>query len=83
MLKQVDAAFGRFFRGLGKYPKTKQQGKFRSFTYPSGDVAFKGNKVRLRAIGWRSFFQSRPFLNSFTIRSATVGKKADGFYGGQ
>jgi putative transposase len=33
MLKQVDAAFGRFFRGLGKYPKTKQQGKFRSFTY--------------------------------------------------
>jgi len=25
MLKQVDAAFGRFFRGLGKYPKTKRQ----------------------------------------------------------
>jgi len=80
MLKQVDAAFGRFFRGLGKYPKTKRQGKFRSFTYPPGDVAFKGNKVRLPGIGWMSFFQSRPFLNGFSIRSATVGKKADGFY---
>ena len=80
MLKQVDAAFGRFFRGLGKYPKTKRQGKFRSFTYPPGDVAFKGNKVRLPGIGWMSFFQSRPFPNAFSIRSVTVRKKADGFY---
>lgn len=80
MLKQVDAAFGRFFKGLGKYPKTKRRGKFRSFTYPAGDVGFKTNKVRLPGIGWMLFFQSRPFPPGFKIRSTTVRKKADGFY---
>jgi putative transposase len=80
MLKQVDTAFGRFFKKLGKYPKTKRRGKFRSFTYPPGDVAFKGNKIRLPGIGWMSFFQSRPFPNGFKLRSITVRKKADGFY---
>ncbi|HLO87712.1 MAG TPA: transposase [Nostocaceae cyanobacterium] len=80
MLKQVDKAFERFFQGLGKYPKTKRRGKFRSFTYPSGDVSFKGNKVRLPGIGWLKFFQSRPFPPDFKIRSVTVRKKADGFY---
>jgi putative transposase len=80
MLKQVDAAFVRFYKGLGKYPKTKRRGKFRSFTYPAGDVGFKGNKVRLPAIGWMRFFQSRSFPLGFKIRSTTVRKKADGFY---
>ncbi|MCF2147583.1 transposase [Desmonostoc muscorum LEGE 12446] len=80
MLKQVDAAFVRFFKGLGKYPKTKRRGKFRSFTYPAGDVGFKGKKVRLPGIGWMQFFQSRPFPLGFKIRSTTVRKKADGFY---
>jgi len=80
MLKQVDAAFGRFFKGLGKYPKTKRRGKFRSFTYPPGDVGFKGNKVRLPGFGWMQFFQSRPFPSGFKIRSVTVRSKADGFY---
>ncbi len=80
MLKQVDAAFRRFFQGLGKYPKTKRRGKFRSFTYPPRDVSFKGNKVRVPGIGWISFFKSRPFPDGFSIRSVTVRKKADGFY---
>jgi putative transposase len=80
MLKQVDAAFQRFFNGLGKYPKTKRRGKLRSFTYPAGDVAFKGNKVRFPGIGWMSFFESRPFPEGFRIRSVTVRQKADGFY---
>lgn len=80
MLKQVDAAFGRFFKGLDKYPKTKRRGKFRSFTYPPRDVAFKGNKVRLPGIGWMPFFQSRLFPDGFSLRSVTVRKKADGFY---
>lgn len=80
MLKQVDAAFVRFFKGLGKYPKIKRRGKLRSFTYPAGDIGFKGNKVRLPGIGWMRFFQSRPFPSGFKIRSTTVRKKADGFY---
>ncbi|MBH8565350.1 transposase [Nostoc sp. CENA67] len=80
MLKQVDAAFVRFFKGLGKYPKIKRRAKFRAFTYPAGDVGFQGNKVRLPGIGWMRFFQSRRFPPGFKIRSTTVRKKADGFY---
>lgn len=79
MLKQVDAAFGRFFRGLGKYPKTKRQGKFRSFTYPSGDVTFKGNKVRLPGIGWMSFFQSDCFPMVSAFVPSLCGKKQMAF----
>jgi putative transposase len=80
MLKQVDAAFVRFFKALGKYPKTKRQGKFCSFTYPAGDASFKCNKVRLPGIGWMKFFQSRPLPPSFKIRSVTIRKKTNGFY---
>lgn len=80
MLRQVDNAFQRFFLGEAKYPKTKRRGKFRSFTYPPGDVRFQGSKVRLPSIGWMKFFQSRPFPDGFAVRSVTVRRKADGFY---
>lgn len=80
MLRQVDNAFCRFFKGEGKYPKTKRRGKFRSFTYPPSDVRFQGNKVRLPGIGWMSFYQSRPFPDGFAVRSITVRRKADGWF---
>ena len=80
MLRQVDNAFQRFFKGLGAYPKTKRRGRFRSFTYPPGDVRFQSNRVRLPAIGWMRFFQSRQFPNGFAVRSVTVRRKVDGWY---
>lgn len=95
MLRQVDNAFQRFFKGEGKYPKTKRRGKFRSFTYPPGDVRFQGNKakppqlpplhggrmaVRLPGIGWMHFYQSRPFPDGFAVRSVTVRRKTDGWF---
>lgn len=80
MLRQVDNAFQRFFKGQGKYPKTKRRGKFRSFTYPPGDVRFEGNKVRLPGIGWMRFYQSRPFPDGFAVRSVTVRRKTDGWF---
>lgn len=80
MLRRIDDAFRRFFRGEGKYPRTKRRGKFRSFSYPPGDVRFQGNKVRLPGIGWMRFFQSRLFPDGFDIRSVTVRRKADGWY---
>lgn len=72
MLRRVDDAFQRFFKGEGKYPHTKRRGKFRSFSYPPGDVRLQGNKVRLPGIGWMRFFQSRLFPDGFTLRSVTV-----------
>ena len=80
MLRQVDNAFQQFFKKEAKYPKTKRRGKFRSFTYPPGDVRFQGNKVRLPGIGWMRFFQSRQFPDGFDVRSVTVRRKADGWY---
>lgn len=71
MLRRVDDAFQRFFKGKGKYPRTKRRGKFLSFSYPSGDVRFQGNKVRLPGIGWMRFFQSRLFSDGFAVRSVT------------
>ena len=80
MLRRVDEAFQRFFKGLGGYPNPKRRGKFRSFSYPPGDVRFDCNRVRLPGIGWMRFFQSRPFPDGFKIRSVTVRRKADGWY---
>lgn len=80
MLKRVNDAFQRFFNGEAKYPKTKRRGRFRSFSYPPGDVRFDGNRVRLPGIGWMRFFQSRPFPSGFVVRTVTVRRKADGWY---
>ena len=80
MLRRVENAFERFFKGAGGYPKPKRRGKYRSFSYPPGDVRFEGNKVRLPGIGWCKFFQSRSFPDGFSTRTVTVRKKADGWY---
>ncbi len=80
MLRRVENAFQRFFKGEGGYPKPKRRGKYRSLSYPPGDVRFEGNKVRLPGIGWCRFFQSRVFPDGFTPRTVTVRCKADGWY---
>lgn len=80
MLQRLEDGFQRFFRGEAKYPKTKRRGKFRSFSYPPGDVRFDGSRVRLPGIGWMRFFQSRQFPDGFAQRTVTVRRKADGWY---
>ena len=51
MLRRVDDAFKRFFTGEAGYPKPKRHSKYRSFSYPPGDVRFEGSRVRLPGIG--------------------------------
>lgn len=80
MLRRVENAFQRFFKGEGEYPKPKRKGKYRSWSYPPGDVRFEGNKVRLPGIGWCRFFQSRSFPDGFAVRTVTVRRKADGWH---
>jgi len=80
MLRRVEDAFQRFFKGEAGYPKPKRRGKYRSFSYPPGDVGFKGNKVRLPGIGWMRFHQSRTFPDGFTVQTVTVRQKSDGWY---
>ena len=80
MLRRVDDAFKRFFKGEAGYPKPKRRSKYRSFSYPPGDVRFECNRVRLPGIGWMKFFQSRLFPEGFAIKTVTVRSKADGWY---
>lgn len=80
MLRRVDDAFQRFFKGEGGYPKPKRRNRYRSWSYPPGDVRFKGNKVRLPGIGWMRFYQSRTFPDEFTVQTVTVRHKSDGWY---
>lgn len=80
MLRRINDGFQRFFRGESGYPKQKRRGKFRSFSYPPGDVRFQSNRVRFPGIGWMCFFQSRLFPDGFVVRSVTVRRKADGWY---
>lgn len=80
MLRRVDDAFQRFFRGEAGYPKPKRRSKFRSFSYPPGDVRFLANRVRLPGIGWMKFFQSRKIPDGFVVKTVTVRSKADGWH---
>jgi putative transposase len=80
MLRQLDTAFQNFFKSGKGYPVFKRRSHYRSFTYPPGCIRFDGNKVRLPGIGWMRFFNSRSFPNSFSQKSVTVRRKADGYY---
>jgi putative transposase len=78
-IKRLEDAFDRFFKGQNKYPNFKNRSNFRSFAYPQG-VRFKGAKVYLPGIGWMRFFNSRLLPDGFQVKTATVRKKADGWY---
>jgi putative transposase len=79
-LMRLDDAFKRFFsEGMG-YPRFKNRSKFKSFTYPPGQVKLKEKSIYLPSIGWMKFFQSRPLPEGFEIKSVTLRKKADGWY---
>jgi len=79
-LRRLNDAFSRFFDGQGKYPKFKNKGKFRSFSYKPKQVKIEGNRVYLPGIGWMRFYLSRPLPVGFELRTVTVRRKSDGWY---
>ncbi len=78
-LKRLHKAFDNFFQGKG-YPKFKNRSKFRSFSYPPGQVKVDNNAVYLPGIGLMTYFNSRTILQGFKIKTVTVRRKADGWY---
>ncbi len=44
-LRRLNDAFSRFFDGQGKYPKFKNKGKFRSFSYKPKQVLSSEKKT--------------------------------------
>jgi putative transposase len=77
-IKQLQAAYDRFFKGLSGYPKFKKRKNIgQSFSYPQG-VKVEGSRVYLPKIGWVNYRDSRPVEGK--IKRATVRHKASGWY---
>ncbi|NEN99758.1 MAG: transposase [Moorea sp. SIO3I7] len=80
MLRQLDTAFTKFFKGEARYPKPKRRSRYRSFKYSPGQVKLDGNRIYLPGIGWMGFYNSRPIPDGFTMKSVTVRRKSRGWF---
>ncbi|MGB3559039.1 MAG: transposase [Geitlerinemataceae cyanobacterium] len=85
-VKRVDLAFGRYLKGdcngkrSGK-PRFKGKGRYRSLTFPSmGSNSITGNQLKLPKFGTVKLVYHRPIPDGFKIKTATISKKADGYY---
>lgn len=86
MVKRVKLAFDRFIKGdsNGKHsgkPRFKGKHRYRTFTYTQakGDW-INGNFINLPKIGKVRFIKHRPLPEGFSIKTASISLKADGWY---
>ena len=85
-IERVQQAFDRWLKGNinGKRPgkpRFKGAGRYRSFTYPQvKQNCIRGKFVHLPKIGLVKLIQHRPLPGGFVIKTATVTRKADGWY---
>ncbi len=85
-VKRVDLAFKRYLKGdcNGKrsgQPRFKGKGRYRSLTFPSISThPIDGNQLRLPKFGTVKMVYHRPIPEGFQIKTATVTRKADGYY---
>ncbi|NEO68195.1 transposase [Moorena sp. SIO3H5] len=88
MLRQLDTAFTKFFKGEAKYPRPKRRSRYRSFKYSPGQVKLDSDsgeptlrdQIYLPGIGWMGFYNSRPIPDGFTMKSVTVRRKSRGWF---
>lgn len=85
-VKRVHLAFDRFLKGdfkgkrSGK-PRFKNQIRYRTFTYPQAkDDWIQGNKIKFPKLGLIKFIKHRSFNDGCTVKTASITKKADGYY---
>jgi putative transposase len=85
-VERVKKAFDRYLKGdktnktSGK-PRFKGVGRYRSFTYTQMKQDCLSNGfVNLPKIGKVKLIQHRELPSGFTIKTATITKKADGYY---
>ncbi len=86
VVKRVKATFDRFLKGdsngkrSGK-PRFKPHSRYRTFTYPQiKDGCVQGNLINLPMFGKVKVILHRPLPDGFKIKTASVTKKADGYY---
>jgi putative transposase len=85
-VKRVKLAFDRYVQGdckgkrSGK-PRFKSKNRYRTFTFPQAkDSWLIGNKVNFPKLGLIKFVGHRPIQEGFQIKTASITKKADGYY---
>ncbi|AOY84964.1 transposase [Moorena producens JHB] len=85
-VKRVDLAFKRFLKGDSNgrksgRPRFKSQGRYKSLTFPSlSKNPIKGNILTLPKFGKVKMVYHRPIPEGFKIKTATITRKADGYY---
>ncbi len=85
-VERVQRAFDRWLKGdcNGKRagrPRFKGIGRYRSFTFPQmKQDCIRGKFIHLPKIGPVKLIQHRPLPDGFKIKTATVTRKADGWY---
>ncbi|NEQ63795.1 MAG: helix-turn-helix domain-containing protein, partial [Moorea sp. SIO4A1] len=85
-VKRVDLAFKRFIKGEsnGKKsgrPRLKGKNRYKSFTFPSlSKNPINGNILTLPKFGKVKIIYHRPIPEGFKIKTATITRKADGYY---
>ena len=86
VVKRVKVTFDRFLKGdsngkrSGK-PRFKSRSRYRTFTYPQmKEGCLQGNLINLPMLGKVKVLLHRPIPDGFKIKTASVTKKADGYY---
>ncbi|WP_248277369.1 RNA-guided endonuclease InsQ/TnpB family protein [Brasilonema sennae] len=76
---QLGAAYDRFFKGLGGYPKFKKKGQNDSFTIDAGGkpILVGGMRVKLPTIGWVKTYEGLPHT---TTTKLSISRIADDWY---
>ena len=84
-IKNLGAAFKRFFTGDGKYPRFKKKGQHDSFRADNGTdknhphaVEVKGQKIKLPVLGWVRMRE--PLRFNGNVKSAVVSRTADRWF---
>ena len=86
IVKRVKVTFDRFLKGDSNgnrsgRPRFKSRDRYRTFTYPQiKDGCLQGNLINLPMFGKVKIVLHRPIPTGFKIKTASVTKKADGYY---
>jgi putative transposase len=84
--KRVQRTFDRYLKGDSNgnrsgRPRYKGKGRYRSFTYPQASINWiDGKFIKLPKIGAIKVIWHRPLPDGFTLKTAILSKKADGWY---
>lgn len=86
VVKRVKVSFDRFLKGdsNGKRsgrPRFKQRNRYRTFLYPQiKEGCLQNNLINLPMFGFVKVILHRPIPDGFKIKTASITKKADGYY---